>query len=133
MAKFKQVPQSFMFRKLVKFTGNMVKNFDSDCRDNDFFDVVRNCFDHDKAVELIEAAYSPKELEEMSKAKSRSCRLDLSDPLDEGRVLRALEHPRQPRQVPRRARGCLREHGVRLLGRLARHDSAQVRRAQARP
>ena len=83
MAKFKQVPQSFMFRKLVKFTGNMVKNFDSDCRDNDFFDVVRNCFDHDKAVELIEAAYSPKELEEMSKAKSRSCRLDLSDPLDE--------------------------------------------------
>lgn len=83
MAKFKQVPQSFMFRKLVKYCRNMVKNFDSDCRDNDFFDVVRNCFDHDKAVELIEAAYSPKELEEMSKAKSRSCRLDLSDPLDE--------------------------------------------------
>ena len=75
MAKFKQVPQSFMFRKLVKYCRNMVKNFDSDCRDNDFFDVVRNCFDHDKAVELIEAAYSPKELEEMSKAKSRSCRL----------------------------------------------------------
>ena len=83
MAKFKQVPQSFMFRKLVKYSRNMVKNFDSDCRDNDFFDVVRNCFDHDKAVELIEAAYSAKELEEMSKAKSRSCRLDLSDPLDE--------------------------------------------------
>ena len=83
MAKFKQVPQSFMFRKLVKYCRNMVKNFDSDCRDNDFFDVVRNCFDHDKAVELIEAAYSPKELEEMSKAKSRSCRLDLSDPLDD--------------------------------------------------
>jgi hypothetical protein len=65
MAKFKQVPQSFMFRKLVKYCRNMVKNFDSDCRDNDFFDVVRNCFDHDKAVELIEAAYSPKELEDI--------------------------------------------------------------------
>ena len=83
MAKFKQVPQSFMFRKLVKYCRNMVKNFDSDCRDNDFFDVVRNCFDHDKAVELIEAAYTAKELEEMSKAKSRSCRLDLSDTLDD--------------------------------------------------
>ena len=43
MAKFKQVPQSFMFRKLVKYSRNMVKNFDGDCRDSDFFDVVRNC------------------------------------------------------------------------------------------
>ena len=83
MAKFKQVPQSFMFRKLVKYCRNMVKNFDSDCRDNDFFDVVRNCFDHDKAVELIEAAYAPAELEEMRHAKSRTCRLDLSDSLDD--------------------------------------------------
>ena len=75
MAKFKQVPQSFMFRKLVKYCRNMVKNFDSDCRDNDFFDVVRNCFDHDKAVELIEAAYSPKELEENPRARSAKLRI----------------------------------------------------------
>ena len=83
MAKFKQVSQSFMFKRLLKYWGNMVKNHDGDCRDNDFFDVVRNCFDHDKAVELIEAAYTEEELAEMSKAKSRRCRLDLDDSLDD--------------------------------------------------
>ena len=83
MAKFKNIPQTFLFRKLLKHWGNMVHNFKGDCRDDDFFDVVRNCFDHDKAVELIEAAYTPAELEEMRHAKSRSCRLDLSNSLDD--------------------------------------------------
>ena len=83
MAKFKQVPQTFLYRNLLKYWGNMVENFTDDCRDDDFFDIVRNCFDHDKAVELIEAAYTPVELEEMSKVRARSCRLDLSDPLDD--------------------------------------------------
>ena len=81
MAKFKQVPQTFLFRKLLKYWGNMVKNYSEDCRDDDFFDVVRNCFDHDKAVELIEAAFSPTEITVMSRSKSRCNRLDLSDPL----------------------------------------------------
>ena len=83
MAKFKQVPQNFLFRKLMKYWGNMIQNYKDDCRDDDFFDIVRNCFDHDKAVELIEAAYAPAELEEMRHAKSRTCRLDLSDSLDD--------------------------------------------------
>ena len=82
MAKFKQIPQNFMFRKLLKYWGNMVCNYDDDCRDNDFFAVVRNCFDHDKAVELIEAAYSESELDEMAHAKARNNRLDLTDSLD---------------------------------------------------
>ena len=79
MAKFKQVPQTFLYRKLLEYWGNMVQNYRSDCQDDDFFDIIRNCFDHDKAVELIEAAYSPKELEEMRHAKLRSCRLDLTN------------------------------------------------------
>ncbi|MBQ6139902.1 MAG: AAA family ATPase [Kiritimatiellae bacterium] len=83
MAKFKQVKQNYLFRRLLKYWGNMVKNYDQDCRDNDFFDVVRNCFDHDRAVELIEAAYTPAELEEMRHAKSRAARLDLEDTLDD--------------------------------------------------
>jgi hypothetical protein len=61
----------------------MVKNYRDDCRDDDFFDIVRNCFDHDKAVELIEVAYTEKELEEMRHAKSRGNRLDFSDSLDD--------------------------------------------------
>ena len=83
MAKFKQIPQTFLYRNLLKFWGNMVNNYEDDCRDDDFFDVVRNCFDHDKAVELIEAAYTAKELNEMQHTKSRTCRLNLSDTLDD--------------------------------------------------
>ena len=83
MAKFKHIPQTFLYRKLLKFWGNMVRNFDGDCHEDSFFDIVRNCFDHDKAVELIEVAYTPAELAAMSKARSRACRLDLSDPLDD--------------------------------------------------
>ena len=83
MARFKQVPQNFLFRKVLKYFGNMVRNYDGNCRDDDFFAVVRNCFDHDKAVELIEAACSEKEIEAMAHSRSRNGRLDLSDPLDD--------------------------------------------------
>ena len=68
MARFKQVPQNFLYRRLLKHFGNMVKNYNDDCRDDDFFAVVRNCFDHNKGVELVEAAYSPAELDEMADA-----------------------------------------------------------------
>lgn len=83
MAKFKQVPQSFLLTKLLTFWGNMVQNYRSNVTDNDFFDIIRNCFDHDKAVELIEAAFTPKEIDEMQKSSSRRSRLDLSDSLDD--------------------------------------------------
>ena len=83
MAKFKQIPQTFLYRNLLKYWGNMVDNFTGDCRDDDFFDVMRNCFDHDKAVELIEVAYTPAELEEMRNVRARACRVDLSDSLDD--------------------------------------------------
>ncbi len=83
MAKFKQVPQAFLFNKLMGFWGNMVKNYRDDVQDEDFFDILRNCFDHDKAVELIEAAYSSNEIKTMGESRSRRCRLDLSDSLDD--------------------------------------------------
>ena len=83
MAKFKQIPQSFLYRMLLKYWGNMVHNFHDDCRDSNFFDVVRNCFDHDRAVELIEVAYAAEELEEMTRSRSRTNRLCLSDSLDD--------------------------------------------------
>lgn len=82
MAKFKNVPQLFLFHKLLEYWGNMVKNYDGECRDDDFFDIVRGNFDHDRAVELIEAAYTEQELEEICNVRQRSARLDLSDPLD---------------------------------------------------
>lgn len=82
MAKFKQVPQAFLFNTLVKFFGNMVKNFRDTVQDDSFFNIVRNCFDHGKAVELIETAYTAEELEAMTNVRSRRGRLDLSDSLD---------------------------------------------------
>ena len=44
MAKFKQIPQNFMFRKLLKYWGNMVCNYDDDCRDDEFFAVGKVSF-----------------------------------------------------------------------------------------
>ena len=82
MAKFKQVPQNFLFTKLMEYWLNMVRNYRDEVRDNDFFDIIRNCCPHDRAVELIESAYNGKEIESMTKARSRNNRLDLSDPLD---------------------------------------------------
>ena len=108
MARFKQVPQNYLYRKLLKYWGNMVQNYKDDCRDDDFFDVVRNCFDHDRAVELIEAAYMPKELEEMRHAKSRCCRLDLSDTLDD--VFNALWNNEGSRDKCRAVLDAMREY-----------------------
>ena len=110
MAKFKQVPQTFLFRQLMKYWGNMVQNFDADCRDDDFFDILVNCFDHDKAVALIETAYAPQELEEMQKARLRSNRLDLTDPLDD--VFQALWNHTKTRGKCRIVLDSIREYMV---------------------
>ena len=83
MAKFKQIPQNFILKKLLEYWQNLVKNYTDDCHDDDFFAVVRNCFDHDKAVELIETAYTAQELKEIQSVKSRCNRLDLTDSLDD--------------------------------------------------
>ena len=108
MARFKQIPQNFLFRKLLNFWGNMVRNYRDDCRDDDFFDVVRNCFDHDRAVELIELAYTPSELKAMRNAKSRSTRLDLSDSLDD--VFNALWNHEGSREKCRAVLDAIREY-----------------------
>ena len=83
MARFRRVPQKFLFNKLMGFWLNMVRNYREEIRDDDFFDIVCTCFDHDKAVELIAAAYTADELEEMKKSKSRRMRVDLGDSLDD--------------------------------------------------
>ena len=108
MAGFKQIPQNFLFHKLLNYWGNMVRNYRDDCRDDDFFDVVRNCFDHDKAVELIEAAFSPAEITVMSRSKSRCNRLDLSDPLDD--VFNALWNHEGSRDKCRAVLDAIREY-----------------------
>ena len=131
MAKFKQIPQNFMFRKLLKYWGNMVCNYDDDCRDNDFFAVVRNCFDHDKAVELIEAAYSESELDEMAHAKARNNRLDLTDPLDS--VFQAIWNCERARGkcriVLETIRGCMEKECGTTAGDIVAKRFEDLKRA----
>ncbi len=83
MAKFKNIEQNFLYGKILKYWGNMVKNYDGDCNDDDFFAIVRNCLDHDKGVELVETAYTADEIETMKQSRARNRRLDFSDPLDD--------------------------------------------------
>ena len=108
MATFKQVRQTFLYHQLLKFWGNMVKNFDYDCCDNDFFDVVYNNFDHDKAVELIEVAYTEKELDKMRNVKCRNRRLDFADTLDD--VFCALWNNEEGRDKCRAVLDAIREY-----------------------
>ncbi len=82
MAKFKQINHSFMFSKVTEYFGNLVSNWDEEVKDNDMFEIVANCFDHDKAVELIEAAFTHEQLEEMRNSRQRRMRLDFSDSLE---------------------------------------------------
>lgn len=81
MARFKHVPDTFLYRKMCGYWKNMIRNFNGECTDDDFFAVVRNGFDHDKAVELIRAAYTADEMNELENARLRCNRIDLSDPL----------------------------------------------------
>ena len=81
MAKFKRVIQSYLFTKVTEYFGNLVKNWDGEVKDNDMFDIVASCFDHDKAVELIRVAIDVNELEELNKDRYRRDRIDLSDGL----------------------------------------------------
>ena len=82
MARFKQVTEAFISRKLVEFWGNMVKNYTGDVSDCDFFEILCDHYEHDKAVELVEKAYSAKQLKEMMGGRRRS-RVDFDDSLDE--------------------------------------------------
>ncbi len=79
MAKFKQVKQNFLERKVCEFWTNMVKNADEEVRDSDFFAIIANALPHDKVVGLVQAAFEDGELDEMAEARFRRARLDFDD------------------------------------------------------
>ena len=83
MPQYTEKQETFVFKKILDYLQNMVRNYNGSCEDRDFFWVLREKFDHDAAVELILAAYTMEELKDMEKARSRRERLDLSDTLDE--------------------------------------------------
>ena len=81
MAGYKQVEQTFMLRKILESWGNMVENFDDDCRDRDFFEVADRCFDRKKSMDLIRTAYTKNELDSISNGVGRCRELDFDDTL----------------------------------------------------
>ena len=125
MAKFKQIPQNYLFSKLVGYWGNMVRNYQNDCQDDDFFNVLRECFDHDKAVELIQAAYTEDELEEMKKSCARRERLDFSDSLND--IFRALWNHEQFRDKCRVVLDTIRECMLAETGKIRKDDRLKNR------
>ena len=82
MAKFKQVPHHYLLGKLMEYWRNMVRNYNGDVRDSDFFDIIGSRCPHETALKLIKGVYSRNELKEMETARSRLCRLNLSDGLE---------------------------------------------------
>ena len=108
MARFTHVPQNFLFRQLLEYWGNMVRNYGENCRDDDFFAVANINFDHDRGVELIQVAYTANELEEMKNEKARYARLDFSDTLDD--VLQVLWNHEDSRDKCREVLEAMREY-----------------------
>ena len=82
MARFKQVPHHYLLGKLMEYWRNIVRNYNGDVRDSDFFDIIGNRCPHERALKLIKGVYSRNELMEMEKSRSRLCRLNLSDDLE---------------------------------------------------
>ena len=69
MAKFRQVAQAFLKREVMEFWGNVVKNYNEDVLDSDFFLFIRDNFGHDAGTKLIESVYATKEVREMETGK----------------------------------------------------------------
>lgn len=82
MARFKQVPQHYVLDKVMEYWLNMVRNYREDVHDNDFFDILRRSYSHERAIRLVESAYTKDELRKIEKARRRWSRLDLSDGLE---------------------------------------------------
>ena len=126
MARFKQVAQTFLNRELIEFWGNMVRNYNEDIQDNDFFMFIRDNFDHDAGIELIESVYAPEEVQVMrggqesgerrrSRPGLRLRRVDLDDSLDD--VFTVLWNRRKSRNKCRRVLLSIKDRLLKSLPR----------------
>lgn len=83
MATFKPIPQTFSIRKILEYWYNMACNLTEVVRDNDFFDPIALNIDQEQVAALIQAAYTDKELQEMTEDRPRRYRLDFTDSVQE--------------------------------------------------
>lgn len=70
MAKFKNVKQGFLMRNAIRFWSNIIKNYDKDIHNSEFFDLIYYCLDRHVAIRFIKGFFSKKELDELSNPDS---------------------------------------------------------------
>ena len=69
--------------KLLTFWGNLVQNYDGNIKDSSFLEILCLSVEHDKAIELIDLAFSDNEIERLKNVPMHRNRLDFSDTLDD--------------------------------------------------
>ena len=110
MTRSKDIEQAFLSSMLLKFWGNMVENYNDDCRIDDFFEVANRCFDRRKSVDLIRTTYTKEELDSISNGVGSCPELDFNDTL--GGVFYILWNSEGSRGKCRAVLGAMRRHAM---------------------
>ena len=63
MAKFKKVQKGFLLRNAVRFWGNLVRNYDKEILEDEFFDLVQYCLSRNIVVGKFNEYFSKEEVE----------------------------------------------------------------------
>lgn len=127
MAKFKQVSQTFLPRKLGEFWGNMVKNYSGNVMDDDFFKILHLCCNHEKAIELIECAYTDEELKAMCGRRFLRDRTSLDVDLSLKRIFNTLWNKEKSHQKCRLVINALLEQMVSSYKRKRKEEILESR------
>ena len=53
MAKFKNIQKGFLMRNAIRFWGNVVRNYDKEINNEEFFNLVHYCMDRNTIVKTI--------------------------------------------------------------------------------
>ena len=81
MAPFREVPQHFILSHITTFWRNLVRNYDGNVADSDFFEVAARYYGHPRALRLIRLAYTERELASFQSGHL-GVKLDLEDPIN---------------------------------------------------
>jgi len=112
MKTFKPVSQVFINRLVTRFWLNLVKNFDANVREENFFEVIQNRISRDAAVERLESVLSAEEIKSMTDGCGR---FDFSDGLN-GIFQTVWNHER----MREKCRGVLQSIGAQMLEDIGR-------------
>lgn len=76
MARYKNITRTATIRYALKYWWNVVRNYDEEVYDQDFFDIVAYNLKRDEVAAIIGGNFSDKELKPLKEAKSDKLELD---------------------------------------------------------